>query len=112
MTFPLPKKGRVCSASRSRESTFNASPLFETAASMISWSIPPSSSVHCWYNSLARCLTPNSSSPHTSTSGAACLAGEGGISLLGLAAVLVDTVEHFAHVFNLLEQGIGNVDGA
>ena len=36
---------------------------------------------------------------------------EGGICLFGLAAVLVDPLEHFAHVLDLLEEGIGDVDG-
>ncbi len=31
--------------------------------------------------------------------------------LLGLAAVFVDAVEHLAHIFDLLEESVGDVDG-
>ncbi|SPE54669.1 hypothetical protein SBV1_1910014 [Verrucomicrobia bacterium] len=63
---------------------------------------------------MALCLTANSSSPQIRASGADCLtrrAVMGGWSF-GFPSVFVDAVEHFTHVLDLLEQGIGDVDGA
>src|SRR6185369_11887705 len=47
-TLPEPKKGSVCIASRKRPMRFRASLLLDTVASMISWSMPLSSSDQSW----------------------------------------------------------------
>src|SRR5437879_90926 len=63
---------------------------------------------------LARCLTAKSSSPQTSETGAESRAADGAdraIGLFRLAAVLVNSIQHLAHVFDLFEERIGDVDG-
>ena len=52
-TLPPPKKGSVWSASRSLPRALSASPLFPTAASMRSWSMPPTSA-----HRVERCTRP------------------------------------------------------
>src|SRR5207247_1472203 len=65
----------------------------------------------CWKTSRARCLTPNSSSPSIKT-----ISGrrEGGAEEAGLrlvfAAIFVDALQDFGHVFHLFEKGTGDVD--
>jgi hypothetical protein len=63
---------------------------------------------------LARCLTANSSSPHTSAKEVddlgVDLEAEEGICLFGLAAVLVNPIKDFTHVFDLLEECVGHID--
>src|SRR6185295_3063260 len=75
--------------------------------------MPPSSVDHCWNKARARCLTPKSSSPHTSAMEAA-LAG-GGVAevvaadlLVFVAAILVDFVEPLGHVLDGIPKRIAD----